>query len=262
MPGIGVIAGSGLYEMEGVRIKEIRRVNTPFGLPSDGYHLCEFDGIDVAFLPRHGAPHRIPPHKVNYRANIYGFRELGIDRIISVGATGGLKPSVQPGSLVLLDQVVDLSSGRESTFYDGPEVVHIDFTEPYCNRMRGILRDAAASAEIQLRPVGTYICTNGPRLESAAEVRMLAAMGGDVVGMTGMPEAALARELEICFSSVAVVTNLGAGITGAKLTSVEVIDTMRASTEKIRNLLRAAFPLLAAWERDCACREALKGAKM
>ncbi len=259
---IGIIAGSGLYEMEGLTVKDTRHLQTPYGCPSAGYHLIEMDGLEIVFLPRHGSVHRISPHTLNYRANIFGFKDLGVEQVISINAVGGINPELDPGLFILPDQVIDLTSGRDASFYNGPEVVHIDFTDPYCPEMRSILQTSTKKTEISIKPAGTYVCTNGPRLESRAEIRMFAGMGADVVGMTGMPEAALARELEICFVSICIVTNFAAGVGGAGLTTSEVVGTMNASMSELKRLLKAAFPVLASRKRSCKCGEALKDASM
>lgn len=261
MPRIGVIGGSGLYEIPDFRITDKKKVQTPFGEPSSAYMIGELSGTRCAFLPRHGSPHRIPPDRVNYRANIWGFRELGVQRIISVSAAGGINPEFRPGDVVLLEQIIDMVQGmRPATFYEKDEVVHIDFTEPYCPELTQSIRKAGEMAGVELRN-GTYVCVNGPRLETRAEIRFFGMMGADVVGMTGMPEAALARELEICFSGIAVVTNYAAGIAGKKLTAVEVIDKMKESTERINRLLGETFALIPG-ERGCPCNDALKDARV
>lgn len=261
MPRIGVIGGSGLYEIEGIVIKEGKKITTPFGDPSDIYRVGDIAGIEIAFLPRHGSPHHIPPHRINYRANIWGFKELGVERIISVSAVGGITPEMIPGTIVVLDQVIDMTKGRESTFYDADVVVHIDFTEPYCPELRDSIFSAGKKSGIDLKQTGTYIGVNGPRLETRAEIRFFSRIGADVVGMTGMPEASLARELEICFSGVSVITNYAAGISEKKLTTTEVVETMRKSTERLKLLLKETFSLIPA-ERRCGCKDALKDAKM
>lgn len=261
MPDIGIIGGSGLYEMPGFRAKGERKVLTPFGEPSAAYREGEMSGVRVFFLPRHGPSHRIPPDKVNYRANIWGFRELGVERIISVSATGGINPDFPPGDIVLLDQIIDMVQGmRASTFYEN-EVVHVDFTEPYCPSLRQSILSAGEKSGIGIRPSGTYICVNGPRLESRAEIKLYGSMEADVVGMTAMPEAALARELEICFSAVAVVTNYAAGLAGRKLSAVEVVRKMHDSIDKIKLLLKDTIPLVPE-ARGCPCKEALKDARV
>jgi 5'-methylthioadenosine phosphorylase len=258
---IGVIGGSGLYEIGGVVVTDIKRISTPFGDPSDPYRICEISGREVAFLPRHGSPHKIPPHRINYRANIWGFKEIGAERILSVNATGGMNPEMTPGAIVIPDQIIDMTKGRESTFYDGDEVVHIDFTEPYCPEMREAIFTAAEKAGIGIKKSGTYICVEGPRLETATEIKVFSMLGADVVGMTMMPEASLARELEICLAGIAVVTNYAAGISNKKLTTTEVIETMAASTERLKLLLKEIFAILP-HRRSCKCKDALKDARM
>lgn len=258
---IGVIGGSGLYELKGLNMLEDKALNTPFGEPSAPYRVGEISGIRVAFLPRHGKGHNFPPHKINYRANIWGFRELGAHRIIAVNASGGIDTSFKPGEIVLLDQVIDMTQGmRSSTYYDGAEVVHVDFTEPYCPELRKAILDAASGAGIKIRNTGTYICVNGPRLESRAEIEHYDRIGADVIGMTSMPEASLARELEICFSAIAVVTNYAAGLAGKKLTTEEVVKLMTDSNDSLKSILGEALALIPS-DRACQCKDALKGAR-
>ncbi len=259
---IGIIGGSGLYTIEGVVIKEMKKVLTPFGVPSDSYMVSEISGKNVIFLPRHGSKHDIPPHKINYRANIWGFKELGAERIISFGATGGISPEMKPGTIVVVDQIIDMTKGRDATFHDGEDgVVHIDFTEPYCPELRKAISSAGKKTEIELKESGTYVCTNGPRLETKAEIKFFSAVGADVVGMTAMPEAALAREAELCYAGIAVVTNYAPGITGKKLTATELIDVMNKTSGRLKTLLTMVFGLIPV-ERRCACKEALKEAKI
>jgi len=258
---LGVIGGSGIYDIPGVEISESAKMTTPFGEPSDIYRIGKFEGAEVAFLPRHGSMHHIQPHKINYRANIWGFRELGVKRILSIGASGGISSTLKPGSIAAPDQIIDMTSGRDSTFYDEDEVVHIDFTEPFCPDLREHIFAAAETAGIKIIRQGTYICVNGPRLETASEIRAFLMLGADMVGMTGMPEAVLARELEICFAGISVITNYAAGISSEKLTAREVVESMRGATEKINGLLKAFL------ERDfsavsCSCGQALRDAKM
>ena len=259
---IGIIGGSGLYQIEGVTIREQRTIRTPFGDPSDSYLIGDFSGDEVVFLPRHGSNHAVPPHKINYRANIWGFKELGVERIISVGATGGIDAVMAPGTIVVLDQIIDLTHGRQTTFYDGENgVVHIDFTDPYCPEVRHAIIEAGNKADMSLIKSGTYICTNGPRLETRAEIEFYSQIGATVVGMTGMPEAALAREAEICYAGIAVVTNYAAGITEKKLTSAEVIETMNRISLQLKELLRESFGLIPKG-RNCSCKTALRDARI
>jgi 5'-methylthioadenosine phosphorylase len=262
MPRIGVIGGSGLTQMPGLTIREEREVKTPYGEPSAAYRLGEASGAEVVFLPRHGHPHSIPPHRINYRANLWGFRELGVERILSVNASGGITSQAAPGAVLVLEQVLDQTQGaRASTYFDGPEVVHIDFSEPFCPELRAAVLGAAWEEGIEAVDGGTYVCVHGPRLESRAEIKHFAAMGADVVGMTAMPEAALAREMELCFAAIAVAANWAAGISDEKLSAVEVVQTMRAAEEKITHLLSGALGRIPR-ERGCDCKDALKDAKV
>jgi len=261
MAVLGVIGGSGIYDIPGVEISDSVKLTTPYGEPSEVFRIGNFEGSEVAFLPRHGTMHHIQPHKINYRANIWGFRELGVRRILSIGASGGINSAMAPGSIVAPDQIIDMTSGRHSTFFDEDEVVHIDFTEPFCPDLREHIFLAAEQSGIRIISQGTYICVNGPRLETASEIRAFSVLGADVVGMTGMPEAVLARELEICFAGISVITNFAAGISGEKLTATEVVECMKAATGKIKALLKAFLT------RDfsvvsCSCGQALKDAKM
>ncbi len=258
---IGIIGGSGLYKIEGIAFKEEKEISTPYGKPSASYRVGEAGGVGIAFLPRHGSPHNIAPHKINYRANIWGFREIGVKRIISVSAVGGINPQMKPGDIAVLDQIIDMTENRASTFYDDEEVVHIDFTEPYCPELRKTILASGEKTGIGLKDKAAYLCVNGPRLETAAEIKAFSLLGADVVGMTGMPEASLARELELCFSGIAVVTNYAAGISGKKLTTTEVVETMTETIEKIKLLLKETIGLLPV-NRNCNCKDALKDAKM
>ena len=262
---IGIIGGSGLYEIQGLIFKKRKEISTPFGKPSDRYTIGQIGNVEIIFLPRHGRSHNLPPHMINYRANIWGFKKLGVKRIISVNAVGGIKKSLRPGDIVVSSQIIDMTKNRKSTFYDGSSsvaglrgaVVHIDFTEPYCPEMRRILLKAGSIAKIPLINGGTYIAVEGPRLETASEITAFSRIGADIVGMTGMPEASLAREAEICYSGISVVANFAAGISRNKLTTAEVMDAMRASTDKIKKVLKETFKLLSE-NRKCLCKEALK----
>lgn len=261
MPEFGVLAGSGIYDIPELEMINSVKLSSPYGEPSDHYRIGSLYGQEIAFLPRHGSLHHIPPHRINYRANIWGFRELGVKRILSVGAAGGISSDMKPGVIVLLDQIIDMTSGRDATFFDDNEVVHIDFTEPYCPDLRYGLISSAKRTGLDLLEKGTYIAVNGPRLETAAEIRAYSQLGADVIGMTGMPEASLAREIEICFAGIAVVTNAAAGIHEGKLTAIEVVETMKAATERIKALLKAFFSLRFG-SPDCSCGSSLQNAKM
>ena len=262
MSKIGLIGGSGLYDIEGFVLKQKKSVTTPFGKPSDQYLIGKIGKTEIVFLPRHGKKHNIPPHMINYRANIWGFKKLGVERIISISAVGGIKKGLKPGDIVVLDQTMDMTRNRKSTFYDGKTgVVHIDFTEPYCPELRRIIMKAGKQAKVTVKNGGNYVAVEGPRLETASEIKGFKLLGGDVVGMTGMPEASLAREVEICYSGISVVANYAAGISKTKLTVPEVMEAMHATTEKLKLLLKKTFSLVKE-ERECPCKDALKEAKI
>ncbi len=257
---VGLIGGSGLYEIDGLTVEKEVSLSTPFGDPSASYTLGILGDRKIAFLPRHGRSHGIAPHKVNYRANLWGFKSLGVERIISVSAVGGLNTAMPPGTLVLLDQIIDMTGGaRLSTFYETDRVVHIDFTEPYCRDLRDTTKKAAGKIGLPIKERGTYVCVNGPRLETAAEIRFFSLIGGDVVGMTAMPEVSLARELEMCILGLSLVTNYAAGISEKKLTTTEVVRTVRQSEQTLHLLLGEVVSTMA-FGRTCPCKDALKDA--
>ncbi|ACI21697.1 S-methyl-5'-thioadenosine phosphorylase [Thermodesulfovibrio yellowstonii] len=255
---IGIIGGSGLSESEAK--KEIITIKTPYGEPSCPYEIEKIDDIEVLFLRRHGQKHSIPPHKVNYRANIYGFKNFGIERIFGVFATGSLTENIPPGSIVIPNQIIDFTQGmRANTFYEEKKVVHIDFTEPFCSEIRHYLLETARKIGINVISHATYICVNGPRLETAAEIKFFKNIGADIIGMTIMPEASLAREVEICYAAVAVVANYAAGISKFPLTVKEVIETMEDSLDAVGFLIKETIKKLPE-ERKCLCKHALKNA--
>jgi 5'-methylthioadenosine phosphorylase len=259
---IGLIGGSGLYELDGLDILREVSVSTPYGTPSCSYKIGTFGGNEIVFLPRHGIPHSIPPHLVNYRANIWGFKTLSVDRIVAVNATGAINMDIPTGSLVLQNQIIDMTGGaRQHTFAACGKVLHVDFTHPYCSEMRDICLSAMAEAGQTIREKATYICVNGPRLETAMEIKYFASLGADLVGMTAMPETALARELEICIMGISAVTNYAAGLTEKKLTTTEVIENMRTSNVLLKRLLGLVIPRLQG-ERTCSCNSALKDAML
>lgn len=259
---IGLIGGSGLYDIDGLNVIDEVSLSTPFGSPSSSYKIGKMHGAEIAFLARHGALHNYPPHKVNYRANIWGFKSLGVQRIISVNAVGGINRLLQPGDIVIADQIIDFTYGsRISTFYEQDKVVHVDFTNPYCGEMRDCIYDAAKNSGVDAIKTGTYICVNGPRLETAKEIKFFSSIGGDIIGMTAMPEAVLARELEICLASLCVVTNYAAGISGSKLTTSEVVATMKTSIDRIKSIIKETLKLIPPL-RNCPCKDALKDAEL
>ncbi len=259
---VAVIGGSGVYALDFIEGAETRTVATPYG-ESPEIVLGVVGKRRVAFMPRHGKGHTSPPHLINYRANVWALRELGVKRVLATTAAGSLNPDFKPGELVLLDQFIDLTKSRPTTFYEGGEagVVHVDVTEPYCPELRELLVKTGEKLKLDLHPEGTYICTEGPRFETAAEIKMARSLGGDLVGMTNVPECVLARELEICYSAVSVVTNFAAGISKEKLTHAEVAELMGENIGRVMKLMSAAISEIPE-KRGCKCGEALKGAKV
>lgn len=252
---IGIIGGSGLSESE-IK-KENISIKTPYGEPSCPYEIEDLGFTKVLFLRRHGETHSIPPHRVNYRANIYGFKTAGIERIFGIFAVGSLKEEIPPGSIVIPDQIIDFTHGaRQSSFYDGPRVVHIDFTEPFCSEMRLSLIETAKNLGIKVVPLATYICVNGPRLETSAEIKFYKNTGADIIGMTLMPEASLAREAEICYTAVAVTVNYAAGISKKPLTVKEIVQVMNETIDTVSMLVKETLKILPE-ERRCECKNAL-----
>lgn len=224
MPHLAVIGGTGFYGMERAKLKEKRAIDTNYG-PSV-VSIYDDGGEEFAFLPRHGESHTCAPHRVNYRANVMALKMLGVERIVGVCSVGSLRKPIRPGDLVLADQFLDFTKARPSTFFDGAgPVVHADVEEPYCPEMRERMAGIAPQGG-RLHGKGTYVCVEGPRFETAAEIRMFAALGGDVVGMTGVPECVLARELGICYACVAVATNYAAGIGDAAVSHDKVLEEM------------------------------------
>jgi len=224
MAAIGIIGGSGLTRLDALKVTRREVVNTPYGDPSSPLLFGTLEGLDVVFLPRHGGQHQVPPHQVNYRANIWALNEAGVTEVVGMAAVGGLADNMAPGTLCIADQVIDYTYGREHTYFEGDlkSVTHIDFTDPYCEGLRGKLMNAATAAGIEVAAHGTYGATQGPRLESAAEIARLLRDGCDIVGMTGMPEAALARELELCYANFSLVVNWGAGLGDGPITMKEI----------------------------------------
>lgn len=241
---IAVIGGTGLYAMmDGFEMTRQETVNTPYGEPSGPLvhgRLCD---KQVVFLARHGFTHRLPPHRINYRANIWMLKKAGVEKIYSVNAVGSLNENSPPQSLVIPDQLIDYSWGREHTFYaeDLTRVVHIDFTRPYNEGLRMTLLQAGKNCALNLVKSGVYGCTQGPRLETAAEIKRLVNDGCDLVGMTGMPEAALARELSIQYASIAVVANWGAGLKDEEISMEQIETALQQGMEQVKVLISEAI---------------------
>lgn len=244
---LAIIGGSGLYSLgEDFGLEEQAPRRTPYGDTSADVLQGRWQSIPVVFLPRHGPGHRVPPHRVNYRANIWALQQAGVSRIISVNAVGGITDEMKPGTLVVPDQLIDYSSGREQTFFDGDDgqVVHVDFSWPYSAELRGVLTEIGLQKGQPLVASATYGSTNGPRLESAAEIERMRNDGCNVVGMTGMPETALARELEIEYACLALVVNWAAGVEDEPISMQDIMVNMEQGMRQVKSLLLDAARLL------------------
>jgi 5'-deoxy-5'-methylthioadenosine phosphorylase len=244
MVDLAIIGGTGLTSLKNLAITRREVVHTPYGEPSGALTFGSLCDTEVVFLARHGYGHTIPPHIVNYRANLWALKYAGVSRVIAVCAVGGIRPDLLPGSLVFPNQIIDYTWSRDHTFFeqDLDQVTHIDFTEPYCGEMRSALIDAAQRAQISVATEGTYGATQGPRLESAAEINRMERDGCDMVGMTGMPEAALAKELEFCYAVCAVCANWAAGRGEGAIDMAVIKANLSHSMAQVRLLLEEAIP--------------------
>jgi len=243
---IAIIGGTGLTSLPGLEITRREVVHTPYGEPSGPITHGRYSGKDVMFLARHGYGHTIPPHRVNYRANLWALNRLGVKRIIAVAAVGGITERMAPGVIAFPDQIIDYTWSRHHTFFEDnlTHVTHVDFSYPYDAELRAALIEGAKRAKIDFVDGGTYGATQGPRLETAAEIRRMRQDGCELVGMTGMPEAALARELGIAYAHCAVVSNWAAGVHGETVSMTEIEETLKAGMGRIMQLLTQVVPLL------------------
>ena len=249
---IAIIGGTGLYENPYLDRPEKMIVESVFGRAL--FYRGSYREREIYFLARHGTGHGLPPHLVNYRANIAAIKKLGISAVIATAAVGSLRQGMPPGSMVVIDQFIDFTKSRPSSFYDGgvEGVVHVDLTEPYCPELRRALLDAGSAGGKELIDGGCYVCTEGPRFETAAEIKMFAHWGADLVGMTNVPEVVLAREVGICYATVALVSNFAAGISAAPLSHQEVLDEMARQKSSLDQLLVETALKISA-ERSCSC---------
>ncbi len=255
---IGVFGGSGFYEL--LDNPREHKVNTPFGSPSSPVMVGEIGGRSVAFLPRHGKDHSLPPHMINYRANVWAMKELGVGRIIGPNACGSLQADVVPGDFVICDQFVDRTWGRKDTFYDGPITTHVSSADPYCPAMREVAVTEAAKLGIKAHPKGTVVVIQGPRFSTRAESKWFASQGWEVINMTQYPECYLARELEICYVNISLITDHDAGAEGAEpVSNEEVIRVFNENNSKVKSLIHAMIPAMPD-ARECSCAHALDGA--
>jgi 5'-methylthioadenosine phosphorylase len=257
---IGVIGGSGLYDIDGLKgIREVR-VRTPFGAPSDAIRVGSLDGVSIAFLSRHGRGHRLNPGEINYRANIYAMKLLGVQRIISVSAVGSMKELIEPGDVVIPDQFIDLTKRRVSTFFEGGIVAHVAFGEPICGSLAQALAAASEGVGANLHRGGTYLCMEGPQFSTKAESRLYRHWGVDVIGMTNMPEAKLAREAELCYATMALVTDYDCWHETQEAVTVEaILATLHKNVALAKDILKKVVPSVDG-APACACHYALDNA--
>lgn len=246
MPKFAILGGAGFESISGVEILSRREMSTPYGAPSDSIVLARQQNLELAFLSRHGQGHKLAPHQVNYRANLWALAELGVEEVFSVNAVGAIAEGLEAGHLAVPDQLIDYTWGREQSFDLRPEgaAQHIDFTYPYSSDLRSALIEALGKLNLPHRDSGVYGCTQGPRLETAAEIRRLAAEGVDLVGMTGMPEAALARELGLEYASLCLVVNRAAGLDAEPLSLSEIYRTLEQGMSQARTVIGTALEML------------------
>jgi len=255
---IGVIGGSGLYEIDGLEERDEVRLSTPFGEPSDAFLTGTLDGVRMVFLPRHGRGHRIAPHELNFRANLWGMKRLGVSAILSVSAVGSMREELAPGDFVVVDQFFDRTRHRRDTFFEDGVVAHVMLADPVCPALRSVLLDASRSVGVNVHDGGTYVNMEGPQFSTRAESRIYRSFGVDVIGMTNLQEAKLAREAEICYATVAMVTDYDCWHESHDDVSIEaILAVMAENIGHARRMIAVAAPEIPV-ERSCACQEALR----
>jgi 5'-methylthioadenosine phosphorylase len=257
---VGIFGGSGFYSF--LESAETVELDTPYGKPSAPIAIGELGGARVAFLPRHGLEHELPPHRIPYRANVWALREVGARRIIGPCASGALRSDLGLGEFVVCDQFVDRTWGRADTFYDGPRTTHVSAADPYCPELRRLLVETAAELGLPARDGGTVVVVQGPRFSTRAESRWFQSMGWDVINMTAYPECHLARELELCYATIAMVTDYDVGVEGRPaVTAAEVVRVFEQNNARVRELLFAVIPKIGPQPED-VCSTALRGATL
>jgi 5'-methylthioadenosine phosphorylase len=259
---IGVFGGSGFYSL----LDDVRRehIKTPFGEPSGDFAIGSLHGVEVVFLARHGSKHTIPPAQINYRANLWAMKKLGVTQLIAPTAAGSLRTAIKPGDFVVTDQFVDRTYGRPDTFFTGPRVAHVSAADPYCPRLRALALATGRELGVTMHDGGTVVVVNGPRFSSRAESRWFAAQGWEVLNMTQYPELILARELELCYVNIALITDYDSGLEGSPdippVTVGEVERLFKSNTDRVRELILRLVPKLASGERDCPCPNSMENA--
>lgn len=257
---VGIIGGTGVYDPGLFSSKREIKVHTPYGEPSDLVTIGEYSGIKVAFIPRHGRGHRIPPHSINSRANIWALKQLGVKRIIAPSAVGSLQEGYKPGDIAIPDQFIDFTKKRQYTFYDGGQVCHVSVADPFCPELCSVAIDRIKKLKFTMHAKATYICIEGPRFSTRAESKFFRdVMKADIIGMTLVPEVALAREAEICYLSIATVTDYDVWA-DKPVSSAEIIETLTKNVEKTKKLIADLVPAIPATRKKCACGSALEGA--
>lgn len=257
---VGIIGGTGLYEMEGLQDVEEIRLATPFGEPSAPYVRGRLGGAELVFLPRHGRGHHLLPTEINARANVFGMKQLGVELLVSVSAVGSLQAEIAPGEVVVPDQFIDRTTKRPSTFFGDGVVAHVQFADPFCETLRQLVIRSAQDQKIHVHPRGTYVCMEGPQFSTRAEAKLHRSWGADVVGMTNLQEAKLAREAEICFVTIALATDYDCWHdTAGDVEIGQVVLILQRNLERAQRIIRGAIELLPA-TRSCACCSALEHA--
>ncbi len=257
---IGIIGGTGVYDPGLFSSKHEIKVHTPYGEPSDLVTIGEYSGIKIAFIPRHGRGHRIPPHSINSRANIWALKQLGVKRIIAPSAVGSLQEGYRPGDIAIPDQFIDFTKKRQYTFYDGGQVCHVSVADPFCPELCSTAIDRMKKLKFPMHNKATYVCIEGPRFSTRAESKFFRdVLEADIIGMTLVPEVNLAREAEICYVSVATVTDYDVWA-DKPVSSVEIIETLAKNVEKTKKLIADIVPTIPAKREKCGCGNALEGA--
>ena len=255
---IGIIGGSGLYEMEGLNVTSERVIHTPFGDPSDAYVLGDIDGVSVAFLARHGRGHRYMPTEVNYRANLYGFKTLGVHTILSASAVGSMKEAYAPTDIVFPHQFIDRTRHRADTYFGHGIVAHVAFADPICAGAAMLMAQAGREQGAKVHEGGTYVCIEGPQFSTRAESNLYRSWGVDVIGMTNLTEAKLAREAELCYVTMALVTDYDCWHESGDVSVEQILEYLRANAEMAQKIIRATVPLVAKRKRACGCATSLQ----
>ncbi|MCJ7517830.1 MAG: S-methyl-5'-thioadenosine phosphorylase [Methanomassiliicoccales archaeon] len=255
---IAIIGGTGVYDTEQLEVREKIKISTPYGDPSGEIQIVDQSGISVAFIPRHGKDHIFPPHKVNYRANIWALKQLGVERVISPCAVGSLQERFRPGEIVVVDQFIDFTKRRDYTFYDGPKTAHISTADPFCRELRQLFTKEGKRLRMTIHPNGTYVCIEGPRFSTRAESRMFRSFG-DIIGMTLVPECQLAIEQEMCYVSLAMITDYDVWA-DRPVDAATVVRTMTENSDNIRKLVTSTIPKIPGKREMCDCPKSLEAA--